>query len=686
MRYAIFVCVVALCGAAPPATDLVGLWRFDGCDGQTVKDRSGKGNDGTIEFGDLRREKGGQSLELDGLGSCVTIADKTPLLPATAITAAVWVKPYRLRTNTVLFGVPHVKESWTTPVFGMYAAGQRIVYGMWLDKGGSKVLVETPEELPLDAWTFLAATYDGQAVRLYVNGAAVAEKAATGPVLANGQPLILGRGLGARKPSFQGRIGELRLYGRGLTADEIRSLYDQTRSAYDLTLPVQKDFGDGSVVVETHGSSPAGDQPWQPHPTRTLDLLAGYQPAADRVRTDRFGGWMGRPREKTTGFFYTQKIDGRHWLIDPEGYRFLHIGMNTVQEPKSVSARFGSAERWAETVAAELRGAGFNGLGNGASPRLRQLESPLVWVLRKNFMFTFAKEKKLTVPASGTVGFIGSCMPVFHPDFEPFCQQFGKDLAETADDPYLLGIMTDNELQCPTDLLNRYLTLDADHPDLRPGRDAAVAWLTARKGSADPSAIGRRDQLEFIAYAFERYYRIVTGVIRKYDPHHLYLGSRINYRVGQLENPWFWKSLARYHDAVSVNYYHVWGPDTADLANWETWAGRPILVTEWYAKAMDVPGLANTRGAGWLVKTQLDRARYYQHFVLKALESPTIVGWHWFKYRDDPAESEALDSAGGANKGMFDVDGRPHQPLLDWARAVNREAYPLVEFFDARNR
>jgi len=35
---------------------------------------------------------------------------------------------------------------------------------------------------------------------------------------------------------------------------------------------------------------------------------------------------------------------------------------------------------------------------------------------------------------------------------------------------------------------------------------------------------------------------------------------------------------------------------------------------------------------------------------------------------------------------MFDVDGRPHQPLLDWARAVNREAYPLVEFFDARNR
>jgi len=32
------------------------------------------------------------------------------------------------------------------------------------------------------------------------------------------------------------------------------------------------------------------------------------------------------------------------------------------------------------------------------------------------------------------------------------------------------------------------------------------------------------------------------------------------------------------------------------------------------------------------------------------------------------------------------VYGRPHQPLLDRARAVNREAYPLIEFFDKRNR
>ena len=61
-----------------------------------------------------------------------------------------------------------------------------------------------------------------------------------------------------------------------------------------------------------------------------------------------------------------------------------------------------------------------------------------------------------------------------------------------------------------------------------------------------------------------------------------------------------------------------------------------------------------------------------------------VVGWHYFKYLDDPPESKALDNLGGANKGMFDVQGQPHPPLPDRARAVNREAYPLIEFFDGR--
>ena len=73
-------------------------------------------------------------------------------------------------------------------------------------------------------------------------------------------------------------------------------------------------------------------------------------------------------------------------------------------------------------------------------------------------------------------------------------------------------------------------------------------------------------------------------------------------------NPWFRKMLAVYHDVFSVNYYGYWEPDKRLLARWDAWSGKPIVQTEWYAKAEDVPGLANTYGAGCLVHTQANRA------------------------------------------------------------------------------
>ena len=110
------------------------------------------------------------------------------------------------------------------------------------------------------------------------------------------------------------------------------------------------------------------------------------------------------------------------------------------------------------------------------------------------------------------------------------------------------------------------------------------------------------------------------------------------------------------------------------------------MLTEWYAKAEDAPGLANTNGAGWLVHTQQDRALYYQHFLLAALETPSLVGVHYFKYLDDPKESKALDSAGGANKGLYTADGQPWEALLRRAEAVNTQVYGLIDFFDRRRR
>ena len=52
------------------------------------------------------------------------------------------------------------------------------------------------------------------------------------------------------------------------------------------------------------------------------DLAANPGPS-DR---NRFGGWAGGPQLEATGRFRTQKVDGKWWLVDPEGRLFWSFG------------------------------------------------------------------------------------------------------------------------------------------------------------------------------------------------------------------------------------------------------------------------------------------------------------------------------------------------------------------------
>jgi len=47
--------------------------------------------------------------------------------------------------------------------------------------------------------------------------------------------------------------------------------------------------------------------------------------AANFARDDisQYGGWKNGPRRQATGRFRTEKIDGRWWFVDPEGYLFF---------------------------------------------------------------------------------------------------------------------------------------------------------------------------------------------------------------------------------------------------------------------------------------------------------------------------------------------------------------------------
>jgi hypothetical protein len=106
------------------------------------------------------------------------------------------------------------------------------------------------------------------------------------------------------------------------------------------------------------------------------------------------------------------------------------------------------------------------------------------------------------------------------------------------------------------------------------------------------------------------------------------------------------------------------------------------MVTEFYTKGADA-GLANTTGAGWIVRTQADRGRFYQHFALGLLESRACVGWHWFKYMDnDPTDTSTDPSNRDSNKGIVNTRFDPYTPLLDAMKELNTNVYTIADHFD----
>ena len=223
----------------------------------------------------------------------------------------------------------------------------------------------------------------------------------------------------------------------------------------------------------------------------------------------------------------------------------------------------------------------------------------------------------------------------------------------------------------------------------------ACAWTWLRritgKDSPDQQDISGDLPELFRGFVWDRYYNVVCGAMRKHDPNHMILGTRFLTHVKNAE--WVLRFAALYLDGMTINWYGQWEPNADDLKQIGERADLPMMVTEFYTKAMDA-GMANTRGAGWLVPTQQDRADFYQGFTLRLLESKNFVGWHWHQYIDDDRSPAVIYKPGttiwkdqsniDANKGIVDIGHRPYTELVEGMAEINRNVYRLIDHFDAK--
>jgi hypothetical protein len=204
----------------PPASaSLVGAWGFNEASGTTAADSSGNGNNGTITNAThTTTGKFGGALSFNGSNAFVQVPDANSLDLTTGMTLEAWVNPTAVGTawRSVI-----LKEQPANLIYALYAGDS---------KGKAAADVFTTSDIglsgttntPLNAWTHLAATYDGANLRIYVNGVQAVSKAVTGAIKTSTGALRIG-GNSIWGEWFAGQIDEVRVYNKALTAAQVQA-------------------------------------------------------------------------------------------------------------------------------------------------------------------------------------------------------------------------------------------------------------------------------------------------------------------------------------------------------------------------------------------------------------------------------------------------------------------------------
>ncbi|MDO8668421.1 MAG: LamG-like jellyroll fold domain-containing protein [bacterium] len=203
-------------------------------------DKSGNNNNGTnngTTFTSVSEGKAEQALNLTGT-QYVEVPDSASLDITNQITLEAWVYPTAWDNNYE----NNILTKGGDSDWGVWNLHHTSTGGFRFELNGHG-LFETIPSTALNTWYHIVGVYNGSEMKLYVNGVLSGSLTTSGSIATNNSPLRIGKQFwsGANYSYWNGRIDEVKIYNRALSATEV-SEYFNTVNDGETSIPVGKSF------------------------------------------------------------------------------------------------------------------------------------------------------------------------------------------------------------------------------------------------------------------------------------------------------------------------------------------------------------------------------------------------------------------------------------------------------------
>ncbi|TLX78168.1 hypothetical protein E9993_00350 [Labilibacter sediminis] len=429
---------------------------------------------------------------------------------------------------------------------------------------------------------------------------------------------------------------------------------------------------------------------------------------------NRFGGFANGPKFEATGNFRTQKINGKWWIIDPDGCLFWSTGVNGAGK-LTVSTPLKGREHFFEGIPSKNKDNALLFSKNSYSHGLANLYRKYGEGSEEEYVATSLKRMKswglntLGGWSAETVGeypeelklpytvYINSVSPALNDKFPDVFDPLWKEDVErkikakaafVKDDPFFFGFFINNEIHWgnPYSFANYTLAKGADCA----GKKVFVELLQKRLNTIEKfnkltgasfkswnellqtkvsndklrtSAIKTINEEHYTTMC-EVYFKTTKALIDKYAPNKMYIGCRWH---GTHKNKINTTVSAKYLDILSFNAYenevefYPYPHESID---------KPFIVSEFNFGALDVGKFFT--GLGY-ASSQRNRGEKYKNFVEGAMRNPRCVGAHWFMWANSTTAGRG--NGENANCGLVSMTDQIYYELISYIRETTYRMY-----------